>query len=277
MVKFKYIKFTSLNEAVDFINQREGARLFLGGTDLLVDIRHETIQPDYVVDVKAIPDLKELKETEKGLEIGAGVTLNEICNSEYVNKHVPILAQGCHSVASYSIRNRATMVGNMCTASPAGDTSVPLICTGAVVNVVGKNGSREIPVEKFYQGPKKNALERGELVVSVTIPAPYPRGKGIYYKSSRTGSVDLATVGVGVQLDGEEYKVAVGACAPTPVRAKHVEEALNKKGNRNFEQVAGLVEKDISPIDDLRGSAEYRYHMAKVLVRRGLEEISKGE
>ncbi len=272
MLSFEYVKCTDLAQAFEILENRKQAYALAGGTDLMVGMRGGKFSAQVLVDLKELKELSELKEDDQGITIGAAITLNEAINFTPVVDNIKILADGCHSVGSYSIRNRATMAGNICNASPAADTAAPLYCLDAVINIVGSSGSRTVPVTEFFSGPGKNALQKGELVHSVFIPKPYPAGKGVYFKASRTGSVDLATVGVAVQSWGRQVKIAIGAVAPTPVRAFSVEEAVNEKGEKDWTKAAKLVHADISPITDLRGSREYRFHMVEVLVRRGLEQ-----
>jgi CO/xanthine dehydrogenase FAD-binding subunit len=272
MLSFEYVKCKDLSQAFQLMEKGEQVYPLAGGTDLMVGMRGGKFSAKVLLDVKELEELKVLKEDEKGITIGAGITLNEAADYAPIVKNIPILAEGCHSVGSYSIRNRATIAGNICNASPAADTAAPLYCLDAAVNIVGSGGTRSVAIDEFFTGPGKTALKKGELVLSVFIPKPYPQGKGVYIKASRTGSVDLATVGVAVQSWGERTKIAIGAVAPTPVRAVTVEKAVNEKGEKDWARAAKLVHDDISPITDLRGSREYRYHMVEVLVRRGLEQ-----
>ncbi len=272
MLSYDYVKCNDLRLACQELEEGEQVYLLAGGTDLIVGMRGGKFSAKTLVDIKDVPELKVLEEDDRGITVGAAVTLNEAVVFAPIRDNVPILAEGCHSVGSYSIRNRATMAGNICNASPAADTAAPLYCLDALVNIKSSEGSRSMPIKDFFAGPGKTALNKGELVQSILIPRPYPEGKGVYLKASRTGSVDLATVGVAVQRWGEEVKIAIGAVAATPVRAFSVEKAINEKGEKNYADAARLVHDDISPITDLRGSREYRYHMVEVLVRRGLEQ-----
>lgn len=273
MPAFSYKKSNTLSEATGLLAEHERIKPLAGGTDLLVGLRGGKYNVEVLLDVKEIPELKVLREDKRGITIGAAITLNEIVNFAPVQEHLPILAQGCHSIGTYSIRNRATLVGNICNASPAADTAAPLYCLGALVNIAGKRNLRTVSIEEFITGPGKTDLQKGELVLSVTIPRPYPVGKGVYLKGSRTASVDLATVGVAVQRWGKEVRIALGAVAPTPLRAQSVEKAINREGLNDWSRAADRVKIDISPITDLRGSREYRYHLTAVLVRRGLEQV----
>ncbi len=272
MLSYDYVKCNDLRLACQELEEGEQVYLLAGGTDLIVGMRGGKFSAKTLVDIKDVPELKVLEEDDRGITVGAAVTLNQAVVFAPIRDNLPILAEGCHSVGSYSIRNRATMAGNICNASPAADTAAPLYCLDALVNINSSEGSRSIPIKDFFTGPGKTVLTKGELVQSILIPRPYPEGKGVYLKASRTGSVDLATVGVAVQRWGEEIKIAIGAVAATPVRAFSVEKAINEKGEKNYADAARLVLDDISPITDLRGSREYRYHMVEVLVRRGLEQ-----
>ncbi len=272
MLSYDYVKCSDLKQAFDHLKDREHAFPLAGGTDLMVGMRGGKFVPSILVDIKDLEELKVLYEDDVGITIGAAVTLNQIAIFEPIVLNALSLAEGAHSVGSYPIRNRATLAGNLCNASPAADTAAPLYCLGAVINLVGPEKEHSMPIEEFFLGPGKTALQKDELVHSVLIPKPYPAGKGVYFKASRTGSVDLSTVGVAVQNWGDKVRIAVGAVAPTPVRAFKVEKAVNEEGEKDWTRAAKLVHDDISPITDLRGSRDYRYHIAEVLVRRGLEQ-----
>jgi len=272
MLTYDYVKCENLKQAFEQLKSGEQVFPLAGGTDLMVGMRGGKFAPLLLVDIKGLEELQVLKEDDAGITIGAAVTLNQVALFEPIIKHAAPLAEGAHSVGSYAIRNRATLAGNICNASPAADTAAPLYSLAAVINLVGPEQKRSMPIEEFFIGPGKTALKKGELVHSVLIPKPYPQGKGTYIKASRTGSVDLSTVGVAVQSWGDRVRIAVGAVAPTPVRALQVEKAINEGGEKDWAKAASLVHEDISPITDLRGSREYRYHIAEVLIRRGLEQ-----
>lgn len=272
-----YKKCSDLSDAIQLLKNNDHIIPYAGCTDVMVGIRGGKFKPKGLLNVSEIEELKVLKEDEKGITIGAAVCLNDIISYKPVILNVPALSQACHSIGTYSVRNRGTLVGNICNASPAADTAPVLLCLNTLINVIGSEGERVIPIDKFFISPGRTALRMGELVVSVLIPKPFPEGKGIYKKASRTNSVDLATVGVSVQKWNKQVMIGLGAVAPTPVRAKFVEKAINQDGIVNWSEAAGLVKHDISPISDIRGSREYRHHITEVLVRRGLEQIMGGE
>ncbi|GAH89877.1 unnamed protein product [marine sediment metagenome] len=158
--KFKYLKPDSIKETISILSQYgKKAQILNGGTDLIVEMRDKIIQPEYVVDIKAIPQLNKITYNKQdGLNIGATVTLNEISNSKVVQTHYPILVKACKTVGSYQVRNRATLAGNICNASPAADTAPPLLVLEAKVNIIGPTGEKIVPINQFFTGVKKNIL-----------------------------------------------------------------------------------------------------------------------
>lgn len=281
MKKFKYLKPASRGEAISIlVKHGEAAYILNGGTDLIVEMRDKIIQPEYVVDIKAIPQLNRINYNEqKGLEIGATVTLNEISDSKVVQTHYPILAKACKTVGSYQVRNRATLVGNICNASPAADTAPPLLVLEAKVNIIGPIGGEKIvPINQFFTGVKKNILKKGEIVTSITISPIKDKWTGVYLKQGRKKEVDLATVGVAVLCVRDEVRIALGAVAPVPVRAFKTEELLKGKtiDESLLEKAGESALTEVSPISDIRSSQEYRVEIIKVLVRRAILQAKGG-
>ncbi len=280
MRKFEYLKPDSIKETISILSQYgKKAQILNGGTDLIVGIRDKINQPEYVVDIKAIPQLNEITYSEQdGLHIGATVTLNEISDSKVIQRNYPILAEACKTVGSYQVRNRATLAGNICNASPAADTAPPLLVLEATVNIVGPTGEKTVPIDEFFTGVKKNILKRGEIVTSVTIPPIKDEWTGVYLKQGRRKDVDLATVGVAVVCIRDEIRIALGAVAPIPIRAFKTEELLKGKtiDESLLEKAGESALTEISPISDVRSSQEYREEIIKVLVRRAVLQ-AKGE
>jgi len=170
--EFEYLKPDSIKETISILFQfGEKAQILNGGTDLIVEMREKIIQPEYLVDIKAIPQLNIITYNKQdGLNIRATVTLSEISNSIAVQTHYPFLVKACKTVGSYQVRNRATLVGNICNASPAADTAPPLLVLKAKVNIIGPTGEKIFPINQFFTGVKKNILKKGEIVTSITIP-----------------------------------------------------------------------------------------------------------
>ena len=278
--EFEYLKPDSIKEIISILSQfEEKAQILNGGTDLIVEIRDKIIQPEYLVDIKAIPQLNRITYNKQNkLNIGATVTLNEISNSKIVQTHFPILIKACKAVGSYQVRNRATLVGNICNASPAADTAPPLLVLEAKVNIIGPTEEKIVPIYKFFTGVKKNILKKGEIVTSITIPSIKGEWIGVYLKQGRKKEVDLATVGVAVVCTRDEVRIALGAVAPVPVRAFKTEKLLKGKtiDESLLEKAGKSALTEVSPISDVRSSQEYRKEIIKVLVRRAILQAKGG-
>ncbi len=273
--EFDYFKPSSIDEAINLLNKYGAkARILSGGTDLVVRIKDGFETPDAVIDIKGLDELKVLDFKDNKLVVGTLTTFNELIDSEVVKEKFPLLWESAKSVASMGIRNRATMVGNICSAVPSLDSGPALLLYEATVVVKGKDGERRIPIEEWFLGPRKTALKEGELVEYIEIPLPQKKHAGCYVKLGRYNGEDLAQVGVGVlALEGNEYRVAFCAVGPKPTRAKKIEELLNGKelSDSLIEEAKKLVEEEISPITDIRATKEYRMHMAKVMLDRALK------
>ena len=274
MKEFEYLKPNSIKETISILSRfGEKAQILNGGTDLIVGIRDKILQPEYVVDIKTIPHLNKITYNEReGLTIGTTVTLNEISDSKIVRTHYPILAEACKTVGSYLVRNRATLVGNICNASPAADTAPSLLVLDAKVNIVGPDGEKIVPLNQFFVGVKKNILKKEEVVISVTVPPLRDKWTGVYLKQGRRKDVDLATVGVAIVCIRDEIRIALGAVAPIPVRVFKTEELLKGKiiDEPLLEETAKSALAEVSPISDIRSSKEYRKEIVKVLIRRAI-------
>jgi len=215
---------------------------------------------------------------QDGLNIGATVTLNEISNSKIVQTNYPILAKACKTVGSYQVRNRATLAGNICNASPAADTAPPLLVLEAKVNIISLVGEKMIPINQFFTGVKKNVLKKGEFVTSVTVPPIKDKWTGVYLKQGRKKDVDLATVGVAVVCIRDEVRIALGAVAPVPIRAFKTEELLKGKAIDEplLEKIVKSALAEVSPISDIRSSKEYREEIIKILLKRAILQAKGG-
>ena len=276
MKKFEYLKAATLEEASLALIEGQGKAVILnGGTDVLVRIREKLIQPELVIDIKGISELKDIKYDEKGLTIGALTTMNELGEIKEIQENYSFLSDAAHTVGSVQIRNRATLVGNICNASPLADTATSLLVLDATINTYhAQKGRRTISIHEFFTGPRTNSLELGEIVVSVTIPPV--KGKGIYYKNSRRAEVDLSTVAVATFRDSEESsRLALGAAAATPIRTFKAEEILNSGeiDDDIIMQASKVARETATPITDIRASKEYRSEMVEVMVRRSIKKL----
>ena len=281
--KFEYLSPKSLDEAQAILTARKGAAALLaGGTDLIPRLkRHGIDTPEVIVDLKTIPGLDVLSYDEKsGLRIGPLATISAVADSPFVREHFSALALAASSMASPQVRNRGTVGGNICNAVPSADSAPALLALGASVTLKGSKGERVVPMDLFFTGPRETVLEEDELLHGISIPSPDRFARGIYLKLSPRHSMDLAIVGVaavGRLEDGvcKDVKIALGAVAPTPVRALTAEAIL--KGQK---VTAGLIDEAArnaltlcSPIDDHRASREYRCDMVYVMARRALRRI----
>ena len=280
MKEFEYLKPDSIEETISILSQYgQKAQILNGGTDLIVGMRDRIIQPEYLVDIKDIPQLNRITYNKQdGLNIGATVTLNEISNSKIVQTNYPILAKACKTVGSYQVRNRATLAGNICNASPAADTAPPLLVLEAKVNIISLVGEKMIPINQFFTGVKKNVLKKGEFVTSVTVPPIKDKWTGVYLKQGRKKDVDLATVGVAVVCIRDEVRIALGAVAPVPIRAFKTEELLKGKAIDEplLEKIVKSALAEVSPISDIRSSKEYREEIIKILLKRAILQAKGG-
>jgi len=234
--------------------------------------------PERLVDLKRIPGLNEIRESvDGGLYIGAAVPLADVETHPVVLDRFPLLAECAKTVGAWPLRQRATLAGNLCNASPAADTAVALLALDAEVRVASTAGRRSIPIREFFLGPGLAALSPGDLVTEIILPGASAGFRGSYLRLSRRKGMDLATVGVLIGKSNgtlpARWRVALAAVAPTPLRLRAVEDLLESKGAAAASEAAEAARVACRPITDLRGSAEYRREMVGVLVRRGVLSV----
>jgi len=277
---FDYIIPRNMEEASALLAAGNGSvRALQGGTDLIIRIRGGFVRPERVVDLKGLPGMRDIRLSADGwLVIGAACTMNQVALHPLICERYDVLAAGANSVASYQLRNRATVGGNLGNASPAADTAPALLCLDAVVEVYGPDGLRRIPINEFFTGPGRTAMQRGEFLTSVHLPPPDGPSHGIYNKLGRTKIGDISMVSVAVNrrasAGGPAWRIAIGAAGPTPLRAPEAEASLAQDASpEGVARAAELVSAAARPIDDIRGSAAYRRAMARVLARRGIESV----
>ena len=276
---YEYVKPKTLDEALEILSDDE-AYPILGGTDLIVKMRAGRVKPRVVVDLKGIDELFHVDfSKEAGLTFGAGLKLNVLIEEfDYVKEYYPTLFQGIRVVGGYQTRNRGTVVGNICNASPASDTAPALLTYNAELNLISKNGERTVKITDFFKGPGKTVLEKGEIVKSIHLPFE-GSNIGRYYKVSRIKAVDLSTIGMALTIidpeEKREIRVALASVAPTPVRIFEAEEFIKDKEltMENVEEFAQIIQDSVTPITDARGTAEYRKRMAKILPIKLLREM----
>jgi aerobic carbon-monoxide dehydrogenase medium subunit len=256
----------------------EKARPLVGGTDLLIQLRAGVRRPEYIVDLKHIKELRQIKfDAKKGVRLGAAVPCIEVYESEVMRKNYPGLTEAAHLIGSLQIQNRASVGGNLCNGSPAADTTPALIALGAKA-VISGGKSREVAVEDFVTSPGRTVLKPNEILVEFIIPAPKPHSSDAYLRFIPRNEMDIAVVGVGTSLtlEGDVVKaarIALGAVGPTPIFSKKAGDSLIGKtlDNAAIEAAAQLAIADATPIDDMRGTAEFRKHVTGVLTRRTIQ------
>lgn len=276
MKPFDYYAPTTLEEAFALLGQFGlDAKLMNGGTDVVIQLREKLISPKVVIDIKRIPGLNELAfDEENGLTIGACVTMNELGGSALVGERYPTLSKAALSVGSKQVRNRATCIGNIVNASPLADTATPLLAHDAVVVAHSAAGVREIPLEEFFVFVRKTSLEPGEIVTAIRVPQ-LPGSRGEFSKISRRREVDLSTICATVLKTGDGYRIAYGAVAPTPIRLKKTEELLSSEPltEERIQRAVELARAEVSPIDDVRASRDYRLEVVGVVLARSLRAL----
>jgi carbon-monoxide dehydrogenase medium subunit len=281
---FDYVKPISLAEASSFLDKHGGeARPLMGGTDLFVQMRDGAVRPRTLVDVKHLPGMRDILYDERaGLTVGAAVTMNDAARHSDVQTHYPLLAEAAHSVASYQVRNRATIGGNLCNASPCADTALATLALEGRVVLHGSGGEREMDVGEFFVGPGETALQAGEFMRAIRYSAPPANAASRYLKLGRSKAGDLAIVGVAVYgfademaSSGYRFRIGLGSVAPTVTRAAEAEAVLAEEspGEETFVLAAEKAMQAAAPIDDVRASAAYRKAMVRNLTLRGLRDV----
>jgi len=275
MKSFTYARPDSLNEALALVEEfGPKATILSGGTDVVVRLRAGRVLPAIVIDLKRIPALRaDIIEIDNHLRVGARTVMADLVADARVRSRFPALAEAAHEVGSMQIRNRATLAGNICNASPAADTAPSLLVYGAVVNLVRSTGTRSVPLDRFFVGPGKTVMERGELVESIDLPLARERRGSAFARATRRRGVDMATVNVAclVKASGQAL-FAYGAVAPTPLLVSDESGRLTERDCRE-EEKAGILESLIShaaPISDVRASDVYRKALLRILSRRVL-------
>ena len=281
MREFDYFEPKTIDEAVSILEKyQENAKILAGGTDLIVAMQNKKINPKCLVNLKSVQGLNYILYDEKhGLKIGALTTLREIEKSEKIKKWHHILHQVAQKMASPSVRNLATIGGNLCNASPAADMAPPLICLSAKVKIVGPKGGKLIDLENFFTGPGTTILRSDEILLEIQVPPIPPRTAAVYLRHGKRGAAEVAIVGVGVVMSLESSgkcqlaRIAIGSAAPTPLRIKEAEEMLTGKviDEKLIDQVAQVVSEASRPISDVHSSAQYRREMVKLFTKRALK------
>ena len=278
----EYLEPETLEEALRLLSKHKGAARVLvsGGTDLLVPLKKGKVLPRYVINMQGIPDLNLISyDDSQGLRIGALATIDAVATSPIIRRNFSLLAQAAAALGTPQIRNRATIGGNLCNASPSAEMAPALLVLETRLKMRGADGERIVPLEEFFVGPGKTVLKSDEILTEIQVPDLPPQSAGVYLRQTVRKALDLAIVGVAVliTLQGDtiqDARIALGAVAPVPMRARKAEAVLrSKRLNDALLDEAGLVASgEASPITDIRSSAEYRRKMIQVLVARAIKQ-----
>jgi carbon-monoxide dehydrogenase medium subunit len=277
-VKFEYHAPASLEEAVELLSRYgDEASLLAGGTDLIVNMKQRLVQPKHIISIKNITELLGVEARRNGIHIGAATKLRTIERSDLIRERLPILREAVKHIGSVQIRNLGTMGGNLCNANPCADTATPLVVLGARAKLVGPGGGRVVPMENFFIGSGKTILKPNEILSEV-VSSPLAEGIGTSYIKVGWTSFDIGTVNVAVVLKREggvvgDCRIALGACAPTPMRLHRAEEFLKGKEPTGdaIEATAKIASEYITPRARWRRAPpEYRREVSRTLTRDAL-------
>ena len=282
--QFTFLAPTSLEEACTLLREHQGKiKIKAGGTDMIVRLSHRAVKPDFLMGIKKIPGIDQISYDPKaGLTIGALALLRDVEISPEILEHAPMLARAAHATATVQIRNMGTVMGNVCNASPSADNIPTLVAMNAVIVASSGTKEREIPIDEFFLGPGRNALEKDEIATAIKIPAPTSGTGTSYQKISPRSKVDIAAVNIGATLTLDSAKkcsavrISMGAVGPTPLRASQAEAYLIGKDldDKTLAEAGRLAADDASPISDVRATREYRKLMVEVLTTRALNEAA---
>jgi CO/xanthine dehydrogenase FAD-binding subunit len=274
--EFDYFEPASVEEAIALLAQYGGqAKVMAGGTDLLVQMKMERVNPRYVINIKKIPGLSGIVENGH-LEIGALTTIRQLAKSPIVQRRYTALAEACRSFSTTQVQLMGTIGGNLCNGSPAADSAPALLVFEAEATLSGSAGERTIPLEQFFLGPGQTALTADELLTGLRLPAPPSQTGSVFLKIGRVAA-DIAKANAAVALTREGQRVArcriaLGSVAPTPVRARKAEAAIAGQPYSEglVDEISRLAAEEASPITDVRSTAEYRREICRVMVRDGI-------
>lgn len=281
MTDMRYEAPESLDAAIALLSGADGGgRVMAGGTDVLVQLHAEMIEPSVLVDIKNIPDVRVMSESDGAWTVGAAVAGMKIIDNAGFSAAWPGVCEGVALIGSMQVKGRASIGGNLCNASPAADSVPPLIAADAVATIIGPNGTREEAVENIITGPGKTSLSDGELIVSFAFPKRVAHSGDCYLRLTPRTEMDIAVVGISANLMLDDAgtctaaRIALGAAAPTPLLVADAGAALvgSKVDDAALEGMMAAVRAACNPISDKRGTKEYRIKTAGVIARRAAEK-----
>jgi len=282
-VPCQYFAPQKIEEALEILSlYGKEVKVIAGGTDLLVQYYDRLYEINNWLDLKNIKELKDIRINKNQIEIGAMVTHTQLENSEDIKKYYPVLNQAAADIGSSQIRNRGTIGGNIVNASPAGDLLAPLMAYKAKFKLLSGKNETLIPAENFFLGPKKTILRPDQLLAQIILPLPTKKAYGCWIKIGKRKALIIATITLALVVEMDEdnktvkdVRTCLGSVAPTPIEIKEIrKKIIGKDFNQlDFAELGQIVEDKISPIDDIRGTREYRKDVAKNIMINALEEI----
>jgi xanthine dehydrogenase FAD-binding subunit len=276
-----YSKADSIEEAIRLLQENPEARLIAGGTDVLVKLHKGKGQFDHLIDIHDIAELNFINQNDDGdLVIGPLTCFTDVAESALIRKHIPILSEAILTIGGPQVRNMATIGGNLCNGVPSADSATPLIALNAAVTVQGKDGSRQMPLEDFFLGPSRVAIEHNEIMTAITVTRDnYSGYYGNFFKYAMRDAMDIATIGCSAvcKVDDDvliDLRLAYGVAAPVPIRCKETEDKIRgrKVSIRLLEDIAAAVKDDVSPRTSWRAARDFRLQIIATLARRVVKQ-----
>jgi CO/xanthine dehydrogenase FAD-binding subunit len=275
--EFKYQKPSTVNKVVKLLAEyNDKARILAGGTDLVVKMKEGLEEPQMIIDIKGIDKYRKIQKKGNTIQIGANVTFTDLIHSKLIKTKLPLIWEAAKTVASVGTRNRATLVGNICSAVPSLDSGPALLCYNALVSLRNSQEEKIVSIREWFTGPKQTIRKPDEIVEGVIVPLPEQKQKVYYGKLGRYSGEDLAQAGVGIiHYEDKSFRIAFCAVGPVPKRSEKLEEYLHGKDvtDEVMAECKKIIEGEIAPITDIRSSKEYRLHMVKVMFERGIKEV----
>ncbi|WP_084031492.1 FAD binding domain-containing protein [Anaerobacillus arseniciselenatis] len=277
---FDFIKPNSLEEISEILAKEKGrAQIAAGCTDIIPSLRKKLISPEKMVSIKGIPGLSYVEQDEDVVRIGATTTMTDLIESDLIRENFPALLKAAENVGSRHIQNSATVVGNLCNASPAADTAPPLLVYRAALKIMNQGKEREVELRNFFLGPRKTVLVPGDIVTEIILPFPNENSKSLFIKHGKRKALEISIVSVAVNLSFDENgkiteaHISCGSVGPTPILAEKTATklvGLKVQGDEDLAFILEAISSEISPIDDVRSTGEYRRYVTCVLTKRAI-------
>lgn len=282
MFNFKsYSKAGSIQEAIQLLGQNPAAHIIAGGTDVLVKLHKGKGDFDHLIDIHDIAELNFISQSDGGdLVIGPLCCFTHVAESAMIRKHIPVLSEAILTIGGPQVRNMATIGGNLCNGVPSADSATPLIALNAVVTIEGPDGSRQLPLENFFLGPSRVALEHHEIMTAITVSRDnYAGYSGHFFKYAMRGAMDIATIGCSAVCRVEDQvladlRLAYGVAAPVPIRCKDTEDKMRgrKVSKQLLDDIAEAVADDVSPRTSWRAAKDFRLQIIATLAHRVVKQ-----